>query len=123
MPSASSSRDSQLGDPSVDLVANAQQDRGQRGRDEQGSDEDGQLDAVVALGARTEGELADEQRDGEADAGEQGEPEDVAPGELVVEPGPGEAGHELGRAEDADDLADDQPGDDAEATASVSGGP
>ena len=47
----------QLGDPPVDLVADAQQDRGEQGR-QQGADEHGQLDAVVALGAHAEGELA-----------------------------------------------------------------
>ena len=40
--------------------------------------------------------------------------EDVRPGQVLVELGPGEAGGQPGAAEDADGLADDQAEDDAE---------
>ena len=59
-------------------VAGAQDRCGEQ-RGEQRTGQDGDLDVLVAFTADPEGELADEQRDGEADPGEQGEPQDVDP--------------------------------------------
>src|SRR6478752_858323 len=57
-------------------VAQPQHPGGEHGGDE-AAGEDGELDVVVSLGAATEGELADEQADGEAHSPEHREAEDV----------------------------------------------
>ena len=69
--------------------------------DEQRAGQDPDLDVVVAWGAGAEGELADEQGDGEPDPGEEREPEDVPPAQAVGELGAGEPLHQPGGAEDA----------------------
>lgn len=78
----------ELGDLLVVRVAQPQHDRGED-RGDQGPHEHGQLDVVVALGALSEGQFTDEQGDREADPGEQGEAEDIAPTQPFVEPWPG----------------------------------
>ena len=70
-----------------------------------------------------EGELADQQRDREADAGQHREPDDVDPGQVVVEVGVGEGVQQPGRAGDADRLAEDQTQDDAQRHRIASGTP
>jgi hypothetical protein len=112
----------QLGDPPVGPVAQPQHDRGQR-RGEQRPDEDGELDVVVAVGAGAEGELADEQRDREADAREQGETEHVGPGEAAVELGAGEPRKDPRGSEDPDDLAHDESEDHADGDGVAHRGP
>jgi hypothetical protein len=68
--------------PPVDGVVNPQDHRRQeRGQDAGG--QDGNLDVVVAGGSGPEGQLADEQGNGEADPGQQGDARHVDPGEVV----------------------------------------
>ncbi len=100
-------------DPPVVRVADAQHDRREQ-RGEQRAEQDADLDVVVGLAAGAEGQLADQQRHGEPDPGQQGQPEHVPPAQPVGELGPGEALDQPGGAEHADRLADDQPGDDPE---------
>src|SRR5688500_13319253 len=54
-------------DASIDAVAQPQDDRREHDRGER-SDEHADLDVLIAGAAGPEGELADQQRDGEADA-------------------------------------------------------
>src|SRR5689334_4830639 len=72
-----------LADAPVGAVPEPQDDGGQQGR-HQGTGEHGDLDATVQLTADAEGELTDQQRDGEADAGQHRQPEDVDPGQTGV---------------------------------------
>ena len=108
MPSASSSRRLQLGDAPVDLVAHAQQrpPRAAAARSEP------TRTASLTWSSRSEPApkaSSPTSRDTvKPTPVSMARPGDVAPGELVVEPGPREAGDEPGGAEDADDLADDQ---------------
>ena len=97
----------ELPEPAVDPVAGAQHDGGED-RADQRADQDGQLDVLVARAAGAEGQLPDEQRDGEPDAGQQRQPDDVPPGEVVVELGPGEPREDPGAAEHPDQLAEHQ---------------
>jgi CHAT domain-containing protein len=72
------------------------------------------LDVLVAGAPGPVSQFPDEQRDREPDAAKQGQGDDVRPGKVIVEAGAGKARDEDGRAGDADGLADDEPGDDAE---------
>ena len=79
-------------------------------RDRVYSDRDG----VVALAPGTERELADQQADGEPDAGQDGQAEHVKPGQVGVQLGLRQAGDEPGCGEDAERLADEQADHDAD---------
>ena len=57
--------------------------------------------------APAEGERGDEQRDGEADAGDRAAAGDGRPADRRPQPPAAQPGHEPRRAEDADRLADD----------------
>ena len=102
-----------LRDPPVDPVAGAQHD-GREQRRAQGSRQHRHLHVRVALAPDPEGELPDQQRHGEPDPREDRQPRDVDPGQALVEVGAREAGHQPGRRQDADGLAQHQRDDDAD---------
>ena len=89
MPSRSASTRSSASILPVAPVAAEQHQRGQQGRDH-GGGQDRDLGVVVVRGAEAEREFGDQQRDGEADAGEQADAEQVHPLERGVQPGAGE---------------------------------
>ena len=95
------------GDPPVDAVAQPEQHGGQR-RGGHRPDEDAHLRVLVPHAAGAERELPDQERDGEPDAAEQAETDDVPPAQVVVELGAGEARDQPGGDGDADGLADDE---------------
>ena len=96
-----------LGEGAVVAAAAAEQEAREQGGHDR-SEEDGGLGKVQLTGLILEGELGDEQRDREPDAREQADGRDVAPGQVLGQLSPGQAGDQPGAAEDADELADDQ---------------
>ena len=76
-------------------------------------DQHADLGLVGELGA-LEGQPGDEERHGEPDAGDAGHAEHVARGDALGEPSPAEPHDQGDGAGDPDELADDQPDDDAE---------
>ncbi len=81
------------------------------------SDQHAHLHRVVLRAAGAVRELADEERNGEADAGDEGEAEDVGPSQRRVEADAGQAGHEERRSGDPGGFADHEGDDDADGDA------
>jgi hypothetical protein len=74
--------------------------------------QDGDLCLVIQGGA-CEGQIGDEDRDGEADPRERADPEDPRPGGALREPGQPEPCRQPSEASDAQELADNQPDHDS----------
>src|SRR3954453_11394374 len=94
-------------DSPVYPAAYAQNDGGQQCGDERAG-HDGDLHVVVPVATASEGQLADEQGHGEADACKQCQSQDVPPRQTGVEFGAGEPRDEPGGQQHAKRLADDQ---------------
>ncbi len=92
-------------------VAVAEDQPAEQGRDQRAREHGGL--GGVALGAG-ERQVGHQQRHGEADAGEQGDADDVTPADRRVELGPGEAGDQPAAEHHADRLADHEARDHAD---------
>nr|WP_257906793.1 hypothetical protein [Janibacter limosus] len=69
---------------------------------------------LVGDARRAVGQLADEQRDGEADTGDEAHADDVRPAQRLVQLEGGQATEQEGRQRDPDGLAEEEAGDDPE---------